>query len=46
MTEQEIFGALMGISLIVMLANMTHISNYIDDCVDSYKKNRKIKKTH
>jgi hypothetical protein len=46
MTEQELTGLLMTISFLIVLTNMTHICNYIDDCVDGYKKNRKNKQAH
>jgi hypothetical protein len=46
MTEQELLGLLMIIGIMTMLYSIPYASDYIDDCVDSYKKYRKNKQTH
>jgi hypothetical protein len=49
MSEQFIIQATVTISLLLMLNSIPYDSDYIDDCVDSYKKyrkNRKGKQTH
>jgi hypothetical protein len=46
MSEQVLFQFVFSIVMIVTVANTHHISDYIDDCVDSYKKYRKNKQTH
>jgi hypothetical protein len=46
MSEQFIIQATVTISLLLMLYSVPYASDYIDDCVDSYKKYRKNKQTH
>jgi hypothetical protein len=41
MSEQFLIQATVSISLLLMLYSVPHISDYIDDCVDSYKKKQK-----
>jgi hypothetical protein len=46
MTEQELFQVVFSIVMLTAVASIPRISNYVDDCVDSYKKYRKNKQTH
>jgi hypothetical protein len=45
MTEQELFGFLTVISLLLMLYSIPYISSYIDDFIDN-RKDKKDKQAH
>jgi hypothetical protein len=46
MSEQKLFQVVFSIVMLTAVASIPRISNYVDDCVDSYRKYRINKQAH